>query len=486
MAYSGSEGKMTKNELVAGLNAAPSEERLSAARGLAALQSAGKIPAPETSGYVNNHIHTIYSFSPYSPTKAVWASREAGLAVSGIVDHDSVAGVREFREAGRVFGFPTTAGFELRSDHTATALGPRRTNNPDQAGVSYMTFHGLRDSEIDAVAEFLKPVAKARGERNRAMCERLADLSGLSLHYDADVVPLSRGAEGGSVTERHLLCALSLAAIREYGGSGSGSSASSPSGSSSPAPSPTDPTSQPGDALFYFFKNKLSFTDGDIDKLKTSWKTSIYNSAKYNSANGDHRNGYDGSGTPPPSAGHTIAPASAGTSSTFAKPATSCPYGNDFFLYDLIGILKASLVESFYIPAGPVECPPLAGLVEFARAHDIIITYPYLGDVTSSVTGDKKAQKFEDDYLDELFGILKAEGVGAISYMPARNTREQAERVRELAERYGMLQISGEDINSPRQPFISEASKDPYFANLRETTWRLVEHEKGAIDLVRP
>jgi hypothetical protein len=123
--------------------------------------------------------------------------------------------------------------------------------------------------------------------------------------------------------------------------------------------------------------------------------------------------------------------------------------------------------------------------VKFARAHDIIITYPYLGDITSSVTGDKKAQKFEDDYLDELFGILRNEGVGAVSYMPARNTREQAARVRELADRYGMLQISGEDINSPRQPFISEASKDPYFANLRETTWRLVEHEKGAIDLVR-
>jgi hypothetical protein len=434
---------MTKDDLITALNAATPAERLSAARGIASLQEAGEIATPETSGYVNNHIHTIYSFSPYSPSKAVWASREAGLAVSGIVDHDSVAGVREFREAGRAFGFPTTAGFELRSDHTATALGSRRTNNPDQEGVSYMTFHGLRDSEIDAVAEFLEPVAKARGERNRAMCERLADISGLPLDYDADVAPLSRGAEGGAVTERHLLCALSLAAIREYGGPGPDSSAS-----------PLALSSQPGDALFYFFKKKLSFSDGDIEKLKVSWATSVYNS------------------------GFPIGLASSNAT------ATSCPYGDDFFLYDLIGVLKASLVESFYLPAGAVECPPLASLVKFARAHDIIITYPYLGDITSSVTGDKKAQKFEDDYLDELFGILKEEGVGAVSYMPARNTREQAARVRELADRYGMLQISGEDINSPRQSFISEASKDPYFANLSETTWRLVEHEKGAIDLV--
>ncbi|MDR1292988.1 MAG: PHP domain-containing protein [Clostridiales Family XIII bacterium] len=432
---------MTKDNHRADLNAATPEERLSAARGLASLQASGEIAAPETSGYVNNHIHTVYSFSPYSPTKAVWASREAGLAVSGIVDHDSVAGVREFREAGRIFGFPTTAGFELRSDHTATALGGRRTNNPDQAGVSYMTFHGLRDSEIDAVAEFLRPVAKARGERNRAMCARLADISGLPLDYDADVTPLSRCAEGGAVTERHLLCALSLAAIREYGDSGSDSPAQ-------PSASPR----RPSDALFYYFKKKLSFSDGDIEKLKASWETSVYN----------------GSVAPAP-----VAPA-----------ATSCPYGDDFFLYDLIGVLKASLVESFYIPAGPAECPPLSGLVAFARDHDIIITYPYLGDVTSSVTGDKKAQRFEDGYIDELFGILKDEGVGAVSYMPARNTRGQAARVRELSGRYGMLQISGEDINSPRQPFISEASKDPYFENLRETTWRLVEHEKGEINLL--
>jgi hypothetical protein len=276
-------------------------------------------------------------------------------------------------------------------------------NNPDQAGLSYMTFHGLRDSELGAVEEFLKPVAKARGERNRAMCARLADISGLPLDYDTDVLPLSRSGEGGSVTERHLVCALSLVAIREY-----------------------------GDAMFDFFKSRLSFSESDTAKLKKSWETS------------------------------------------------GC---DEFFLYRLIGIMKAELVERFYKEAGPLECPPIKELVKFAGAHDIIITYPYLGDVTDSVTGDKKARKFEDGYMDELFETLKDIGVGAVSYMPARNSREQIVRVRELADRYGMLQISGEDINSPSQAFISEASKDPYFANLIETTWKLVAHEKGEIDL---
>ncbi|MDR1496531.1 MAG: PHP domain-containing protein [Clostridiales Family XIII bacterium] len=418
---SGASAASEGGQCLAGLNAATAEERLAALRELASSEVADGASAPPASGYVNNHIHTIYSFSPYSPTKAVWLSRASGLNVSGIVDHDSVAGVREYREAGRTLGFPTTAGFELRSDHTGTALGSRRTNNPDQEGVSYMTFHGLRDSAIDAVAEFLRPVSAARGERNRAMCARLADISGLSLDYDADVLPLSRSAEGGAVTERHLLCALSLTAIRQYGG-----------------------------ALFDFFVDRLLFGPSDRDRLKKSWETSAYN----------------------------------GSARAAGAPGASCPYGDDFFLYDLIGVLKASLVESFYLPAGPVECPPLPTLVEFAVAHDIIITYPYLGDVTNSVTGDKKAQEFEDGYLSELFGILHGLGVGAISYMPARNSREQIERVRTLADRYGMLQISGEDVNSPRQPFISEASKDPWFANLRETTWKLVEHEKGEINML--
>ncbi|MBQ3574694.1 MAG: PHP domain-containing protein, partial [Clostridia bacterium] len=44
-------------------------------------------PAPETGRDVNNHIHTTYSFSPYSPTAAVWFAREAGLCTCGLMDH---------------------------------------------------------------------------------------------------------------------------------------------------------------------------------------------------------------------------------------------------------------------------------------------------------------------------------------------------------------------------------------------------------------
>ena len=50
--------------------------------------------------------------------------------------------------------------------------------------------------------------------------------------------------------------------------------------------------------------------------------------------------------------------------------------------------------------------------------------------------------------------MLKEEGVRGVTYMPARNTREQLTRLQELCRRYGMTEISGEDVNSSRQSMI--------------------------------
>ena len=67
-----------------------------------------------------------------------------------------------------------------------------------------------------------------------------------------------------------------------------------------------------------------------------------------------------------------------------------------------------------------------------------------------------------------------------MTYMPSRNIRQQLERVMELARSHGLFQVSGEDINSPRQKFICEALSDPLFAHLGEATWALIGHEKAA------
>jgi hypothetical protein len=100
--------------------------------------------------------------------------------------------------------------------------------------------------------------------------------------------------------------------------------------------------------------------------------------------------------------------------------------------------------------------------------------------VGDSVTGDKKAQKFEDSYLEQLFETIKELGFNAVTYMPSRNSDEQLEKVRRLCERYDLFQISGEDINSPRQPFICEALRNERYQNLYDAAWALVGHELAA------
>ena len=40
-----------------------------------------------------------------------------------------------------------------------------------------------------------------------------------------------------------------------------------------------------------------------------------------------------------------------------------------------------------------------------------------------------------------------------------------------------MFQVSGEDINSPRQIFVIKAMENPMFRNLIDATWKLIEHE---------
>ena len=374
------------------LNAPTKEERLA---NLAKILPETTFPA-EVPQYINNHIHTTYSFSPYSPTAAVYAARMEGLCTAGIIDHDSISGAREFLEAAERIGIPVTIGMECRVSMEGTRLEGRRTNNPDQEGVSYMTIQSVPHDKIEVLTEFFKPYQAARHNRNRQMIAKINDLLGLDMDYDRDVLPLSEAQDNGGVTERHLMYALAIRLVKEVG---------------------------KGEAM--------------VKKLE-----------------------------------------SMGLSLSSKQVAQMTDTEYPFYEYDLLGILKSAFVPQIFIPATD-ECPKLPDMVKLCADVDAYLCYAYLGDVGDSVTGDKKAQKFEDDYLDDVFECLKEEGVKAVTYMPTRNTQAQLERLRGLCDSYGMFQISGEDINSPRQSFVIKAMENPMFANLIEATWKLIEHEKN-------
>lgn len=360
----------------------------------------GDLPAPEDTIYVNNHIHTTYSFSPYDPTAAVYMAWKNGLKTAGIMDHDSASGIREFLAAAEVIGMPVTCGVECRVDMSMTKLNGKRINNPDQNSIAYVAMHGIPHQNIEAVDAFFAPYREKRNQRNRKMCENITELVklyGLSLDFDSDVLPLSNYAKGGSVTERHILYALAKKITAIY--------------------------KTPAEVVdFLVNEMKLALSQKVIDQI----------------ANGDK--------TP------------------------------EYYEYDILGALKSNMVEKFYIEATD-ECPKVADFVEMVHKNGGIAAYAYLGDVGNSVTGDKKAQKFEDDYLDDLVSVIKEYGFDAITYMPTRNTREQLDRLTKLCEKHGFFQISGEDINSPRQSFRCKALDDPAFGHLIDATYTLIGYE---------
>jgi len=351
--------------------------------------------------YVNNHIHTTYSFSPYSPTEAVYAARSAGLLTAGIMDHDTVAGAEEFVRAGEAAGIATTVGMECRCSMSGTPFEGRRLNNPDQKSVAYLALHGIPRCKLDCVQAFITPYREARIVRGRAMAARLDGIFapyGIRLDFDRDVLPISMAHRGGTVTERHILFALAGKLI-SYCGAGTGL----------------------------------------IEFLGGSFGVNI-------------------------------------TGETRGKLADP---GARFYEYYLLGLLKAVFMDMFYIDAGD-ELPHVTDFIRLARESGGIPAYAYLGDVQNSVTGDKKDAAYEDAYLDELIAWLPGVGFAAVTYMPARNSAGQLDRIAALCRRHALFQISGEDINSPFQSFICRALEDPRHAPLIDATWALVGHERAA------
>lgn len=174
---------------------------------------------------MNNHIHTTYSFSPYSPAQAIAKAKENGLATAGIIDHDSMGGAGEFIAAGKDEGIATTIGFECRVRMEGTPFYGKRLNNPDQKSVAYVVCHGIPHQHIDTAQTWLAPYRDKRNERNRLMVQKINDIIlsqiGLRMDFDRDVAGISKCGDGGTITERHIAFALA-GKFLQYAGKGKG------------------------------------------------------------------------------------------------------------------------------------------------------------------------------------------------------------------------------------------------------------------------
>lgn len=391
----------SREQLINNLNNKNVRKRLKNLKKIKKLEKkdASLIPKPREFD-ANNHIHTFYSFSPYSPTQAVFKAYNCGLITMGIIDHDSVGGVREFIKAAEIAGCKCTVGFEVRVKLKVKGFEGRTINNPDQADCAYFTVHGIPHQNIDKAKEFLAAITAERNIRNRLMVDKINKsfgAYGIAVSYD-EVVNLSMLKEGGSVTERHILFALSKKIANVKGR---------------------------GEKVLEFIKElNIRVSETVAARLKD--------------------------------------------------------VNNIFYEYDLLGVLKSD-ARFFYIDADK-ELVTLERLVEFCKEIGAITAYAYLGDIETSVTGDKRSQKFEDGFLEPLLIQLKESGVNAVAYMPTRNTEAQLKRLQALCAKYGFFEISGEDINSPRQRFECDKLKEEMFLKLTDSTYALIGHEKTATE----
>lgn len=386
--------------VIAELNNPLLSTRLAAAEQVGAALASGAL-SRGFSDEVNCHVHTKYSFSPYYPSMAAWKAVEAKLLAVGIIDHDSVSGCNEMLDTGAALGIAAMAGCEIRVSFAGTRVAGRKLNNPDSVEIGYIALHGLPRRAFAETKAFLAPIFAARNLRNRKMLAGLnsilTPLGIAPLDFDRDVVANSQASEQGSITERHLMYALSVRLRETTGGD---------------------------QRLLEVLRNQLGV----------------------------------------------------------AVPAKLAPLlidpMNPHAIYDLIGVLKSAFVERIFIQPDSSECLPVAQAVAFGNRVGAIPVYAYLGDVGESPTGDKKAELFEDSFLEELVAEVKRLDFKGITYMPPRNTSEQLSRLQALCRKHDLFEISGVDINSSRQAFTCPIILEPQYRHLVDATWALFAHER--------
>ena len=389
-----------RDELLFDLQSRERANRIAAAHRVGAHISSGEWVRRQTK-QVNNHVHTQYSFSPYTPAMAAYLAWSTGLSTVGIMDHDSVAGCDEMIETGTAMGIAQTVGCEIRVDMSHTAMEGRRINNPDISNNAYIAIHAIPQNRLPEVADFLHPVQEARNRRNRKIVDNLNDfIAGWDLgkiSFETDVYPLSLAKEHGTITERHILSALATRVLEASE------------------------------------KNLVPFVEGKMG-LAIPPRMRKYLSDRQ----------------------------------------------NPHITYDLLGVFKSGLIPHIYVAPTENECVPVRTAVQFAQSVHAIPAYAYMGDVSDSPTGDKKAAKFEDDFLDDLVAELPHLGFLAVTYMPPRNTLSQLKRLQSLCQKQELMEISGVDINSSRQTFNCPEVLQPDFLHLVDAAWALTVHEKLA------
>ncbi len=138
---------------------------------------------------VDLHIHSTASDGSLAPERIVELAAAAGLAGIALTDHDSMSGIDEALEAGRIHALRVVPGIELSA------------STPDGVQAHILGYH--IDHTDERLTDTLEALRRDRLARASAIVEALAD-AGIDISLD-DV--LAR-AQHGSVGRAHIAMAL--------------------------------------------------------------------------------------------------------------------------------------------------------------------------------------------------------------------------------------------------------------------------------------
>lgn len=191
-------------------------ERAAALDALAAKLEAGEVKCKLENGWVNQHMHTFYSYNAYgySPSTLAWLSKKEGISLAGSVDFDVLDAVEEFTAACKKLGVKGCCGMETRT--FVPEFSTREINSPGEPGVSYHLGLGFVSEKAPAGYEdFLNGMRETARERNLELLAKVNDfMPEVAVDYETDVLKLT---PKGVATERHICEAYARKAIEKYG-----------------------------------------------------------------------------------------------------------------------------------------------------------------------------------------------------------------------------------------------------------------------------
>jgi predicted metal-dependent phosphoesterase TrpH len=139
-------------------------------------------------GFCDLHTHSVFSDGTFTPTELVAAAEALGLSAVALTDHNTIAGLSEFLEAGKGRTVETVPGVEFSTEYTGIEL--------------HILALYLKEEHFPAVTTMMEDFRIRKEKSNEDLVAALAK-DGMVIDYEA-----VKAATGGYINRAHIAAEL--------------------------------------------------------------------------------------------------------------------------------------------------------------------------------------------------------------------------------------------------------------------------------------